>query len=59
MAGKPSKHGTNWTAGDIKQLRQLAKNDKPTTSIAKSLQRTVRSVEAKAHEKKISLRTPN
>jgi hypothetical protein len=52
-AGKP------WTAPQVSQLRQLAKQNTPTRVIGLKLGRPVGGIYAKAAEKHISLEPPN
>lgn len=48
-----------WTAGEVKQLRQLAKGNTPTRVIGLKLGRTESAIYAKARASKISLQPPN
>ena len=59
MAGKPKNHGKKWTATQEKQLTQMAKQDKPTTTIASKLGRTQVAIASKANELGLSLKSPN
>lgn len=59
MAKKPENHGKTWTAGQEKQLKQLAKENTPTRVIGLKLGRTEPSVRGKASELGISLKPTN
>jgi hypothetical protein len=48
-----------WTAEDIKQLKQLAKGDTPTPVIGIKLGRTPAAIYTKASQEGISLMPPN
>ena len=56
MAGKPKKHGDNWTKKDINQIGVQARRSVPTEKIAKNLKRTEAAVRSKATDEKISLK---
>lgn len=56
---KPTNHGNPWTPADIALLNRLAKQNKPTTAIAKQLKRTEASVRSKGQELGISFKSPN
>ncbi|MBI4192290.1 MAG: hypothetical protein HY525_17345 [Betaproteobacteria bacterium] len=45
-----------WTALDIKQLKQMARQKILARTIAKKLRRTTAAVYTKAHEQRISLK---
>ncbi|MDX6652051.1 MAG: hypothetical protein QOJ38_832 [Solirubrobacterales bacterium] len=51
--------GKLWTPAQVRQLRKLAKGNTPTGVIGLKLGRTKPAVQAKASEKKISLKPPN
>jgi hypothetical protein len=59
MAKKPANHGTPWTPPQVKQLRELAKDNTPTRVIALKLERTPDAVESKASDENISLKPSN
>jgi len=48
-----------WTAGDVRTLRQLAKQNMPTRAIGLKLGRTAISIRGKAQREGISLRPTN
>ena len=47
MAKTPPNHGKDWTAGDIKKLEQLARQNTPTRVAALKLGRTPAAVAQK------------
>lgn len=51
--------GKQWTAPQVSQLRQLARDNTPTRVIGIKLGRTPSAVQAKANEKGISLKPTN
>jgi hypothetical protein len=51
--------GKDWSAADVKQLRQLAKQNTPTRVIGLKLGRTERAVQQKASTERISLKPTN
>jgi hypothetical protein len=57
MAKTPKNHGNDWTAGDLKQLRQLAKGKTPARAAALKLRRTLAAVQQKASVEGISFRS--
>jgi hypothetical protein len=59
MAKTPKNHGKTWTQDDVKQLKQLAKENTPTRVAGLKLGRTPDAVQAKAHEEGISLKPVN
>lgn len=59
MAKKPSNHGKAWTRDDVKELRDLAKQNTPTRVIGIKTGRTPASVYAKASEEGIPLKPTN
>jgi hypothetical protein len=59
MAKAPSNHGKDWTAGDVKKLEQLARQNTPTRVAALKLGRTPAAVAQKASWEGISLKPTN
>lgn len=59
MAKTPKNHGKDWSRGDLRELRKLAKGNTPTGLIAYKLGRTNDAVRSKASEKSISLKPTN
>ena len=59
MAKAPEKHRQAWTNEDVKQLKQLAKENTPTRVAALKLGRTPEAVQTKAAAEKISLKPTN
>ena len=59
MARAPKNHGTDWTASDVKQLKQLARENTPTRIIGHKMGRTPGAVQQKASTEGISLRPTN
>jgi hypothetical protein len=59
MAKKPENHGKDWSAGDLSQLKQLARQNTPTRVMGLKLGRTPASVQQKASQEGISLRPTN
>jgi hypothetical protein len=59
MAKRPSNHGKDWTAADLKQLEKLARQNTPTRVIALKLGRTPGAVAQKASFEGISLKPAN
>jgi hypothetical protein len=59
MAKPPANHGKRWTSEDVKQLKQLAKENTPTRVIGLKMGRTEDSVRAKADENNVSLKPTN
>jgi hypothetical protein len=59
MAKSPKKHGKEWTASDVSELRQLAKQNTPTRVIALKIGRSTEAVYQKASAEGISLRPTN
>jgi hypothetical protein len=51
--------GKRWTAGAVKQLRKLAKQNTPTRVIGVKMGRPVNGIYAKASQKGISLKPTN
>ena len=56
MAKMPSNHGKGWSAGDVKKLRQLARENSTTRAAAAKLGRTLASVAQKASIEGISFK---
>ena len=59
MAKNPPNHGKEWTPADVKQLKQLAKENTPTRVAGLKLGRTAASVQQKASAEGISLKPTN
>jgi len=59
VAKQPKNHGKDWSAGDMKQLLQLARENTPTRVAALKLGRTPAAVQQKASSEGISLRPNN
>jgi hypothetical protein len=59
MAKQPPKSGQPWSSSDVKQLRQLAKENTPTRVIGLKSGRTPAAVASKASEEGISLKPTN
>ena len=59
MARTPGNHGKDWTLGDVRQLRQLARQNTPTRVIGLKMGRTPAAVQQKASSEGISLRPTN
>lgn len=59
MAKPPANHGKQWTSEDVKQLKQLAKENTPTRVIGLKMGRTEDAVRAKAGESSVSLKPTN
>ena len=51
--------GKQWTGGEVRQLRSLAKGNTPTRVIGLKLGRTESAVRTKAGDKRISLKPTN
>jgi len=56
MARSSRNSGKEWTAREVRALREAARGAKPTRNIAQELGRTVGAVYQKAHEERISFR---
>jgi hypothetical protein len=56
---KSTRTGKQWSSGDVKQLRDLARGNTPTRVIGLKLGRTEDAVQSKASEKNISLKPTN
>ena len=59
MAKAPKNRGNDWTPADVKQLKQLARENTPTRVIGLKMGRTPGAVQQKASTEGISLRPPN
>ncbi|MBC6953090.1 MAG: hypothetical protein DYG93_07690 [Leptolyngbya sp. PLA2] len=59
MSKTPKNHNTPWTSQDIKQLKQLAKENTPTRVMGLKLGRTPGAVQGKASEIGQSLKPTN
>ena len=59
MAKTPPNHRKSWQPYQVKELRQLAKENTPTRVIGLKLGRTPEAVQAKASEESISLKPTN
>lgn len=59
MAKTPKNHGKPWTPADVKQLKQLAKENTPTRVAGLKLGRTPDAVQGKASDLGISLKPTN
>jgi len=59
MAKTPSNHGKQWTSQDIKQLKQLARENTPTRVMGIKLSRTPEAVQSEASKEGISLKPTN
>ena len=59
MSKSTQNSGKPWTSGDVKQLRQLARENTPTRVAGLKLGRTPGAVQAKASEQNISLKPTN
>ncbi len=56
---KPTNHGKEWKATEVKQLKDLANKNTPTRVIGIKLGRTEDSVRTKAQNSNISLKPTN
>lgn len=59
MTKNPSNHGSDWTPGDMKQLRQLARENTPTRVIGLKMGRTPAAVQKKASSEGVSPKPTN
>lgn len=59
MAKTPSNHGKSWTKSDVKQLKELARENTPTRVIGLKMGRTEDAVQGKASDVGISLKPTN
>jgi hypothetical protein len=56
MAKRPSNDGSSWSAGELRNLKQLAKAGTSTSEVARELGRTAAAVQQKAMRAGISFR---
>ena len=56
MAKRPSNDGASWSAGELRTLKQLAKDGTPTSAVARQLGRTAAAIQQKAMRAGISFR---
>lgn len=59
MAKYNRNSGKEWTAGDVKQLKDLARQNTPTRVIGLKLGRTEEAVRTRASEESVSLKPTN
>lgn len=59
MAKTPPNHGQGWTDQDVRQLKDLAKQNTPTRVMGLKLGRTEDAVRQKAAENRVSLKPTN
>lgn len=59
MAKQPKNHGKDWTADDVKAIKQLARENTPTRVMGIKLGRTAAAVQQKASTEGISLKPVN
>ena len=59
MAKTPPNSGKSWTPTDVKTLKNLVRQDKPTRVIGLKMGRTPEAVYAKASQEGISLKPVN
>lgn len=59
MAKEPKNHGKPWTPNEVKELKELAKQNTPTRVIGLKLDRTPEAIQAKASEIGQSLKPTN
>ena len=59
MAKPPANHGKSWTPAAVTQLKQLAKENRPTRVIGLKLGRTEDAIRPKAGEENVSLKPTN
>lgn len=59
MAKKPANHGSAWTPAQVKELKQLTKENTPTRVIGLKLGRTESSIRGKAQAEGVSLKPTN
>ena len=59
MAKKPANHRKEWTPKDVRQLKELAKDNTPTRVIGIKLRRTESAVYTKASDESIPLKPTN
>ena len=56
MAKAPGNHGKAWKPAEVRQLRELARENTPTRVIGLKLDRTPGAVQSKASDASISLK---
>jgi hypothetical protein len=59
MPKTPLHHGKEWTPQDVRQLKQLARENTPTRVIGLKMGRTPEAVQAEASREGISLKPTN
>jgi hypothetical protein len=59
MAKSDKNRGKQWTPSEVKELKELAKENTPTRVIGLKMGRPEGGVRAKASEKKVSLKPTN
>ena len=59
MAKVPKNHNKEWSNAEVKELKQLAKENTPTRVIGLKMERTEGSIRSKASEEKVSLKPTN
>lgn len=59
MSKTPKNSGKQWTDQQVKQLKELAKENTPTRVIGLKLGRTEEAVRSKASEENVSLKPTN
>lgn len=59
MAKEPENHNKEWTKTEVKELKQLAKENTPTRVIGLKMERTEGSIRSKASAENISLKPTN
>ena len=59
MPKEPKNHGKDWTPTDIRQLKQLARENTPTRVMGLKLGRTPEAVQQKASQENVSLKPTN
>jgi hypothetical protein len=59
MTKKPANYRKEWTKTDVKQLKELAKENTPTRVIGIKMARTPAAVQNKASQEGISLKPTN
>lgn len=59
MAKEPKNHGKAWSPGDMRMLRELARENTPTRVIGLKMGRTPDAVQQKASSEGVSLKPTN
>jgi len=59
MAKRPPNDGKHWTGKDVRELKNLAKENTPTRIIGLKMGRTPEAVYAKASDERVSLKPTN